>query len=239
MVAGGDAVPVRTRENPMTTLAEDLVLLLVDPGSGRIVVDATALDRGIAGALLLDLALRERMGADVDGRRVWLHVADPAPTGEPVLDAAMATLGVERLRAVRAVERLSRQAREPVLRRLQARGLVRRIHGRRLGLFPATRWEVLDFATHRVLRERVAVVLLHGGPPDVRLACLISLLYAVRAERRVVDAPSRLVSVRAAEIARGERIGSAVRNAVDGTRNVVVMAVFSAAVGTPRQRLSA
>ena len=89
------------------TLAEDLVLLLLDPGSGRAVVDSTSLDRAIGGALLLDLAARERITADGDGARARLSVAGAAPTGDPLLDGALARLD-RPLRAQKAVERLAR-----------------------------------------------------------------------------------------------------------------------------------
>jgi len=115
---------------------------------------------------------------------------------------------------------------------------VRRVRARILGVFPSIRWQVLDAAAHRHLRAGVAAVLLDRQPPDVRLACLISLLHAVRAADRVVEGPARMIRRRAGEVADGERIGSAVRSAVDGVRNVVVMAAFSAATGTASGQLS-
>jgi hypothetical protein len=220
----------------VATLAEDLVLLMTDPDSGRIVVDTTALDRAVAGALLLDLALRERLDAEGTGRRVRLFVSNAGRSGEPVLDVALDLLGDSRLPAVRAVERLTKRTRDAVFDRLEQRNLVRRFHARILGVFPSIRWQVLDAAAQHHLRARVAGVLLDGQPPDIRVACLISLLHAVRAAHRVVDGPARLIRARAAEIAGGERIGSAVRSAVDGVRNVVVMAAFSAATGVSGQQ---
>ena len=51
----------------MTTLADDLLLVLLDPASGKPRTDRTKLDYGLAGALLLDLALAERV--DVEGSK--------------------------------------------------------------------------------------------------------------------------------------------------------------------------
>jgi hypothetical protein len=215
----------------VATLAEDLVLLLIDPDAGRIVVDTTALDRAVAGALLLDLALRERLGVVGTGRRAQLYVSNAVPSGEPIIDAAMDVLGGSRLRAMRAVERLTKRTRDAVFDRLEARGLARRVRARILGVFPSIRWQVLDAAAHHRLRAGVSAVLIDGRAPDVRVACLISLLHAVRAADRVVAGPARMIRRRAGEIAEGERIASAVRGAVDGVRNVVVMAAFTAATG--------
>jgi hypothetical protein len=220
----------------VTTLAEDLVLLMIDPACGKLVVDSTALDRAVAGALLLDLALRERLAVEGSGSGSRLYVVDPTPTGEPVLDVALSALAGPPLRGIRSVERLAGdRTREPVLAGLERRGLARRRRSTAWGIFPTTHWQILDDAAHRNLREQLAGALLDGRPPDVRLVCLISLLHAVRAAAAVVDGPAREVRAAAAEIAAGERVGATVRNAVDGVRNVVVMAAFTAAT---RQRFA-
>ncbi len=118
------------------TLTEELVLVLLNPATGRAVVDGTSLDRAIGGALLLDLATRERITADGDGARASLAVVDAAPTGDALLDAALARLD-KPLKAQKAVERLARGTRTPVLERLVERGLVRRERSRLLGVLPS------------------------------------------------------------------------------------------------------
>jgi hypothetical protein len=209
------------------TLTEDLVLLLLDPGSGRAVVDSTSLDRAIGGALLLDLATRERITADGDGARARLTVAGAAPTGDPLLDAALARLD-KPLRAQRAVERLARGTRTPVLERLAEQGHVRRGSSRLLGLLPVTTWTPGDAA--KELRGRVAAVLLDGARPDQHLAMLISLVHAVKAEHKVVDGPRRQLRARAAEVADGEWAGQAVRKAVQAVQTSVMAAVVASSV---------
>ncbi|TWF79275.1 Golgi phosphoprotein 3 GPP34 [Pseudonocardia hierapolitana] len=79
--------PAKEKRMPLT---EDLVLLLLNPETGRAVVDSTSLDRAIGGALLLDLVTRERITADGDGARARLTVADAAPTGDALLGALAA-----------------------------------------------------------------------------------------------------------------------------------------------------
>jgi hypothetical protein len=71
------------------TVTEDLVLLLLSPDTGRSLVDSTSLDRAIGGALLLDLAISDRITADGDGAKARLSVVDAAPTGDPLLDDAL------------------------------------------------------------------------------------------------------------------------------------------------------
>jgi hypothetical protein len=212
------------------TLTEDLVLLLLDPGSGRAVVDSTSLDRAIGGALLLDLATRERITADGDGAKARLSVADASPTGEALLDSALARVD-KPLRAQRAVERLARGGtRTAVLEHLAERGLVRHERNRLLGLLPVSTWTPGDAA--KELRGRVAAVLLDGAQPDRHLAMLISLVHAVKAEHKIVDGPRRQLRARAAEVADGEWAGQAVRKAVQAVQASVVAAVVASSVAT-------
>jgi hypothetical protein len=206
------------------TVTEDLVLLLLDPGSGRAVVDGTSLDRVIGGALLLDLATRERIAADDGGAKARLAVADASPTGDPVLDGTLARLD-KPLRAQKAVERLARGNRTPVLERLAERGLVDRERSRLLGIFPTTSWTPGVAASE--LRGRVAAVLRDGARPDQHLAMLISLVHAVKAEHKVVDGPRRQLRARAAEVAEGEWAGQAVRKAVQAVQASVMAAVVA------------
>lgn len=72
-------------------VAEDLLLLLTDDASGKFVVDRTGMGLALAGACVLELAERGRVGVAVEGeavRRGRLVVRDPVPTGDAVLDLA-------------------------------------------------------------------------------------------------------------------------------------------------------
>jgi hypothetical protein len=64
----------------VTLLAEDLLLLLVDDDSGKFLLDLTRLDRALAGALLLELALGERVGESEVGRRFGRDRVRPRPS---------------------------------------------------------------------------------------------------------------------------------------------------------------
>jgi hypothetical protein len=212
------------------TLTEDLVLLLLDPATGRAVVDSTSLDRAIGGALLLELASRERITADGDGAKARLSVVDATPSGDVVLDDALTRLH-KPMRAQKAVERLARGTRTPVLERLAEKGLVRRERSRLLGVLPITTWQPGDAA--KELRGRVAAVLRDGARPDQHLALLISLVHAVKAEHKIVDGPRRQLRARAAEVAEGEWAGHAVRKAVQAVQSSVAAAVaLSASVSS-------
>ena len=74
----------------MFSLAEDLLLLLLDDESGRSVVDGTRRDYAVAGAVLVELARLGRVSPAEpgdDAKEGYAVVREGSPTGDPVLDA--------------------------------------------------------------------------------------------------------------------------------------------------------
>jgi hypothetical protein len=210
----------------MTTLAEDLALLLVDPATGKPVVDRTALDRGIAGAVLLDLVDAGRV--TVRGSGAGARVATTGNrAGSPLLDAAVERLGTKERRAASAVERLSSTMRAATFDQLVSAGIVVGEPGRILGLFPTTTWRFTKPEVRSELQAGVAGVLTGKGEPDERQAALVSLLYAVKAEHKLVDGPRRELRARAKEIADGEWAGSAVSQAVRAVQATIAAAIVA------------
>jgi Golgi phosphoprotein 3 len=73
----------------MLTLAEDIVLLLLDDESGKLEsIDLMTLNYAMAGAILMDLALRNKIDTDLEK----LIVADPTPTGIELLDTYLSKI---------------------------------------------------------------------------------------------------------------------------------------------------
>ena len=100
----------------MTTLiAEDLVLLLLDDESGKF-TNASYLDTGIGGALLVELALNQTVEV-VKGSGLWAR-AKVRPTGlsapaDPVLAEALALVGEKERTADDLVEPAGQAAARP------------------------------------------------------------------------------------------------------------------------------
>ncbi|WP_380165098.1 GPP34 family phosphoprotein [Jannaschia sp. R86511] len=166
-----------TDEAPL--LVEDLMLLLFDPRSGTIAGEGT-LFYTLAGALLTDLALQDRVAVD-EGRpivgpkvravgdeppaddllrEVWQQIKDKPRGVQTVLAAAGPTL------------------REPVLERLVQAGHVDRTRGKALGFIPTTRLSDGGSGRRDELLAQVRPVLVDGAEPAPRVAVLAALLSA-------------------------------------------------------------
>jgi hypothetical protein len=215
----------------MTTIAEDLVLLLLDDESGRSVVDAGRRYRAVGGAVLIDLVQRGRITVDVpkdkphDARP---RVRDATATGDPVLDAALAALGAKSMSLNWAVETIGHDCWKPLLDGLAAAGLLRREERGILGSLGGARWKsVGEHESQVVGRIRAAVV--DGAEPDGRTAVLVTLLHHVGAVTAVLPGQDKdAVKARAAAIAEGSWAQPAVREALRGVDTALIVLLGAA-----------
>ncbi|MEU6700512.1 GPP34 family phosphoprotein [Pseudonocardia sp. NPDC046786] len=204
------------------TLPELLAVVLLDPGTGRFVVDRQRTERALAGAVLLDLAARGRLATD-DRPRPRLRLL-PGPATDVVTERAT-RLPSGWFPARRGVSRLVPGLRPAVLDALGSGGHADREPG---GFLRSARWWP-EPALREALLAGVAAALRDGVAVDARLAGLVSLLHAVRAEHRVLDGRRRELRERARVVADGDWAGPAVTAAVREVQAVTAAVAASAA----------
>ena len=210
----------------MVTLAEDLYLLACDDTTGRSVIDRAHLDLGLGGALLLDLALQQRIRL-VDGH---LAVTRDPPTGEPLLDSALAAVA----RQSRAhgpdhwVHHLARGANRAVQDRLVDVGVLQRDDHRILRVFPLHRTHETDGRLHHELLDHLHDTVVLGHPASAETSALALLALAVGLDRHLFPRSDRqAIRSRMQEVAAGcageawaaAAVAGAV-NAVDAARGI-------------------
>ncbi|WP_432524197.1 GOLPH3/VPS74 family protein [Kineococcus sp. SYSU DK006] len=217
-------------------LVDDLALLTLSPATGRPLTDANRTPPLLAGALLMDLALRERVVAG-ERSRWWgwqLEVVDTSPTGDALLDEALGRLRRRSVHARGAVQRIGgHRTAGAVRRRLVRDGMVRHEPG---GFLRLNRWYP-DAAARDELVAAVAAALEAPDPAAVppRTASLVSLLHAVGALGKVV--PQLGLSrgelrERGKAFADGDWAGQAVSAAVQAAQAAVMSAVVTTTVVT-------
>ncbi|GMA92451.1 GOLPH3/VPS74 family protein [Homoserinibacter gongjuensis] len=238
---GGPRHSGQAADDPITgepIVAEDLMLLLFQPESGSIAGEGT-LYYVLAGAVLAELGLedlvstaRSMIGAPIvearEGtrpndallRRAWDYV-DGKPRGlQSVLAAVGPTL------------------REPVLERLIARGDIRRVRRKLLGMIPTS--SLVEGARGRrdELLAEVRAVLVDGVEASPRVASLAALLYASGTLPQfdpVIPWSSRVIT-RAEELTAGEWGAAAAGHAVARTLTVTIINSVIYANGPSRSR---
>ena len=203
-------------------LAEDLLMLLHDPETGRPLVHRSKVDLALGGAVLAELIERQRIEL-TEPHRVTKNrtviVVDPAPTGDDALDEALQRIAARpSTRSHVVVSRISKGVRGRLLDRLAGRGLLRSQDSRFAGVFPTRAWPAVDSAHTEELKRDLHQVLHGKRPPTRHEAAIISLLHAVGRTAKVLGGGAGLdrreLKRRAKAVAERDAAGEAVRQAL-------------------------
>lgn len=166
----------------MLNFAEEIILLNLDDVSGEFKeLPPAAMGFALAGAILMDLALQDRIDTDVRD----LVVIHPEPTGDPVLDETLARLGpAGPSRPIRdcldAIAARGPEIRERILAGLVKKGVLRCEECKFLWVFATRRYPSRDQVERKEIRTRLRELILSRDVPDSRDVVLISLLHACR-----------------------------------------------------------
>lgn len=193
-------------------LATDLLLLALDDERGTILPQAAiGLDYGLAGALVMELALRGRIGLDGD-----VVSTTGTATDDALLDDALRTIaatpGKDLSHWVRHLSRDLGGLRRRLLDRLVARGTLEKREQRVLLLFHRNVYPERDTRVEHDIRVRVDAALLQGATPDAPTTCLIHLASACRVTDAIYPRDQhKAIKVRIAQL---DDAGAAGANAV-------------------------
>lgn len=200
------------------TFVEEIVLLALDDTTGALrPMPAMAFSYALAGAVIGDLALLNRI--DMDPQQ--LVVLSAEPTGDPLLDGSLATLAAspkpETVAHWLAVfSESSRPLENAALDRLVARGILRRDEKKILWVFGSRRYPTIDNQERTEVRTRLAALILGDDLPDPRDAILLSLLTACQLDRRIFTGPEfAACGDRIAALARMDQVGREVAAALE------------------------
>jgi hypothetical protein len=210
------------------SLPEEFLLLAYDE-DGTPLTDGTRLDNGLGGALLLELALAQRV--DVEDKRVV--VVDRRPTGDALVDAALARIDADEKprKPGHWVTKLSKQARPRILDKLVADGVLTVEKDRVLWVFPRTKYPPATGETPAVevaARERIRAAVLGDGPVDPRTAALCALVAATELDRKILAGlDRRRVKARLKQISEGAWAAEAVRKTIEEIQAAVMVAIIA------------
>lgn len=207
----------------MLTVAESLVLLALDDEQGTVGwFSEDALDLGLAGALLGDLALRHRIG--LTGRIVT--PLDATPVGEPLLDEALALVaGSTKDRDAQGwVQELAHQIKhlhERLCEGLVEQGVLRREEHTTLLVFHRVRYPTDNPTPEDTLRAALQAAAAGQPPIEPRLLVLLSLVRACDLLDQVV---AKDVRKQVATLVKDEPWGDAVQKAIRSRRAALIAA---------------
>jgi golgi phosphoprotein 3 len=203
----------------MLTLAEELLLLSHDEKTGHFHNMDDAMP-ALAGAVLMELALRDRIDTDLD----QLMLIDATPTGEPVLDIILARVAAEPGTHntddwIDFLKHNGQEIHDAALERLIERGILRREESRLLWVFGARRYPMLESAEQQEVKLRIVNLLTSDEIPDARDVVIVALAQSCGLLERIFS-PDELARLqpRIDQIVRLDLIGQAVRAAIEHLR---------------------
>lgn len=173
------------------SFVEEIVLLALDDATGApLPMPPMALSYALAGALICDLALINRIDTDPQ----QLVVLNRDPTGDPLLDRALAAMAdaPQTLRVSGWLSVFSENERAleaEALDRLVGRGILCRTEKKILWVFGLRRYPTIDHQERIEVRTRLSALILGDDLPDPRDAILISLLTACHLADRIFAGP--------------------------------------------------
>ncbi len=207
--------------------AEEIILLLLNDDDGRFArVPSWSMDYALAGAVLMDLALENRIDTDLEK----LVLVDSTPLSDSLLDPTLADIAAGEERNARYwVEHTANRAaeiREEALNRLVEEGILQRKDDRFLWVFQSRRYPMVDGKEEREVRLRLMGVLFSDEIPDPRDIVLLSLtdacgiLRSMLSRRELNSAAERIEQVRKLDL-----VGQATTQAIMDIEQFVATSV--------------
>ena len=151
-------------------IAGDLVLLLPNDETGKLVASASEVEVALGGALLAELTLMQRLdlaGPSEQVRKGHLVVWDASATSDRLPGEALAVAGEKQGKKPQdVVTALGKGVRVRLYDRLAGRGLLRAGSGKVLGVFSRRHWPAQDAAREDSVRADLLTALRNAMAPD-------------------------------------------------------------------------
>jgi hypothetical protein len=211
------------------TLLEEFILLALDDESGQLYSLAlSTLDCATASAVLMDLSLKKRVDNDLK----VMFVTDTQPTGDEILDSTLRTMALAPVLTPHPISHwirvLSEEAgalRERALKRLEYRGIIKRIDKKILWVFGSRRYPLVQDKEIREVKLRIMNIILGDEIPEPHDMMLTSLAHACGLFNHILT-PQEMAQAlpRIEQVARMDLIGQAVAKSVSEIEAAIAMA---------------
>ena len=175
----------------MLRFPEELMLLILDDEDGKFArVPDRQLRYALAGGVLMDLALENRIDTDLK----QLMLVDSSPLGDSLLDPTLADVAEAtethdaRFWVERTALRSADEIRQGALDRLVERGILQRQEDRFLWVFRSRRYPVIDDRVEREVKLRIMEILFSDEIPTPRDVVIIGLAHACNLFEQILSA---------------------------------------------------
>jgi hypothetical protein len=199
--------------SPPLTLLEEFLLLALNEKTGQLYpLDPAALNRAVAGAVLMDLSLRDRIDNDLRD----MFTIDATPTGDDILDPVLQMMSLAPVLTPHCTAHWLRELAmegESLLKkavsRLEKRGIIRQSVGMFWMLGLGTHTSVDEQKVHAIKSGLLGIVY-GAGIPTTRYIMLTGLADSCGLFKYLMnETEAKDAAARIAEISRMDLIGQA------------------------------
>ena len=199
-------------------IAEEFLLLCLDNSSGKKALGSESLNPALGGALLVELALLERISITPHEagwtKRGRVMITSSKPTDDPELDRVLDHVAADE--GVKVYDMSGKRITKGLVDRLIARlikcGTLREQRSAVLGI---RSWPTDNPVPEEEVRRRLQQALVGGVAPTESTVALIALLDATGRLTKVIHTEDKLaLRRRAKELSEGDWAAAAVKNAI-------------------------
>jgi hypothetical protein len=215
-------------------LHEEVLLLALRDDEGTI-APGTMYQHALAGAILSELLLQQRITVDESGRKKLAEVADRAQTGAPLLDECLEKIGAGKPRGLdHWVAKFSgiKNLKHRVAERLCDRGILHEEEGTILLVFSRRIYPETDPRPEQEIVERLRrAIFTDEREIDARTVVLLSLadaagILAVVFDKKELKARKQRIE----QVVNGELMGKAAKQAIEAMQVAVMVAAIMPAI---------
>lgn len=207
----------------MLTFVEEILLLFLDDETGKFEnMYYEEFKYALAGAVLMDLALRSKIDTDLEK----LAVVDPTPTGEEILDkflSAIAESDEEKntFYWVSEIAKSGAEIRDKALESLVNRGILRVEEKKILWVIGVRRYPTVDDTQEKEVRRRLIELLNSDEIPSPHDVVLVSLADTFELFPQILgEYEAKKLAPRIEQISRLDLIGQSVSHVLKRLREI-------------------
>jgi hypothetical protein len=214
------------------SVAEQFVILSLNPEKGRVSLDSIHFRYSLTGALLMDYLDQEEFKLE-NKRVVWSFRMTGDTIHDMFAERIMNSSGNWKISFwIRRLTRKSRLIFSEIIKSLEKRKLISIEHKKFIGIFPYKRYWFLDNGIRNGIIERLREILLYGKQPVKKELMLLGIVEAARAYRLLSreKGEARILRKKNNEILKGDVMSAEISKAVREVQAAIVTSVITATI---------
>jgi len=215
-------------------LLEKYLLIALDDEKGKFVNDSVHLHYGFAGAMLLELAIRDKI--EVNGEQIRLK--EDTTEKEVALNKALEVLDVDDdMSAKECVRRLAKKAsdfKNDTLDRLIFKGVLEKKEDKILWIIPNNKYPTQNVIPENKVRQRLNDIVLHGKTPEADDVMLLSLINVANLTKEAFrdTKDTKAIKKRIEELTSDMKLSQVINSSIREIQAAIMIAITTAVVVT-------